>query len=357
MNNEIITKTDNQFGTVRCIEENGTVLFCASDVAKALGYVNANKAVGTHCLAITKRYSTISGRRKQEINFIPECDVYRLICHSKLPDAIRFEKWVFEDVVPNAVHGKQNSEPEQLTLETAEYYFVPKTWRGEPVVTANDVAHFLGSSKRTYGYFIKSHCKESKDFFVLGGSALRAFKAENPSFSKMASAVIIVTQSGFKKLMKAYKTDVDIKKLFIESKTPALPEKSSGSVEISLDQKPREHGDIFEKYRSLGVYKQADVDKLVEEYGIFVNGQNCLPVSVAKKFFIPLAVSTVVAEINGGGRCLIKAEILNDEDPNESYLCTLKVLNRHGISEVVTTHNAFLTGEIKFYEKGKAPVK
>jgi len=186
---------------------------------------------------------------------------------------------------------------------------------------------------------------------------LRAFKAENPSFSKMASAVIIVTQSGFKKLMKAYKTDADIKKLFIESKTPALPEKSSGSVEISLDQKPRAHGDIFEKYRSLGVYKQADVDKLVEKYGIFVNGQNCLPVSVAKKFFIPLAVSTVVAEINGGDRCLIKAEILNDEDPNESYLCTLKVLNRHGISEVVTAHNAFLTGEIKFYEKGKAPVK
>lgn len=264
---------------------------------------------------------------------------------------------MFEDVIPNAVHGKQNTEPEQLTLETAEYYFVPKTWRGEPVVTANDVAHFLGSSKSSYSYFLKSHCKESKDFFVLGGSALRAFKAENPSFSKMASAVIIVTQSGFKKLMKAYKTDVDIKKLFIESKTPALPEKSSGSVEISLDQKPREHGDIFEKYRSLGVYKQADVDKLVEEYGIFVNGQNCLPVSVAKKFFIPLAVSTVVAEINGGDRCLIKAEILNDEDPNESYLCTLKVLNRHGISEVVTTHNAFLTGEIKFYEKGKAPVK
>lgn len=211
MNNEIITKTDNQFGTVRCIEENGTVLFCASDVAKALGYVNANKAVGTHCLAITKRYSTISGRRKQEINFIPECDVYRLICHSKLPDAIRFEKWVFEDVVPNAVHGKQNSEPEQLTLETAEYHYYPKAWHGSPVITAADFAHFTGMSKEAiYPYFHKHPNFDIFHYRHLKNAELRDFKAENPSIPRCIADLYIITRKGCECMLRYFGLTADI---------------------------------------------------------------------------------------------------------------------------------------------------
>ena len=60
-----------EFGTVRTLEEdNGVVLFCASDVAKALGYTNAPDAVSRHCRAIVKRDTPISGKI-QEINFIP----------------------------------------------------------------------------------------------------------------------------------------------------------------------------------------------------------------------------------------------------------------------------------------------
>ena len=32
--------------------------------------------------------------------FIPEGDVYRLIVHSRMPGAERFEKWVFDEVLP-----------------------------------------------------------------------------------------------------------------------------------------------------------------------------------------------------------------------------------------------------------------
>lgn len=73
--------------------------FCASDVAKALGYTNPNKAVNDHCRAITKRSTPISGKN-QDINFIPEGDVYRLIIKSKLPSAEKFEAWVMDDVLP-----------------------------------------------------------------------------------------------------------------------------------------------------------------------------------------------------------------------------------------------------------------
>lgn len=89
-----------QFGKVRVIEEDGKTLFCGSDVAKALGYSNPNKAINDHCRAITKRSTPVSGKI-QEINFITEGDVYRLITHSKLPGAEKFECWVFDEVIPS----------------------------------------------------------------------------------------------------------------------------------------------------------------------------------------------------------------------------------------------------------------
>lgn len=38
--------------------------------------------------------------RQQEARFINEPNLYRLITHSKLPSAEKFEKWVFEEVLP-----------------------------------------------------------------------------------------------------------------------------------------------------------------------------------------------------------------------------------------------------------------
>ena len=88
-----------EFGRVRIIEENGSFLFCASDVAKALGYSNIYDAVRRHCRGLVKREApTTSGI--QMMSYIPEGDVYRLIVHSKLPSAERFERWVFDEVLP-----------------------------------------------------------------------------------------------------------------------------------------------------------------------------------------------------------------------------------------------------------------
>lgn len=99
MDNKIEIFKNEQFGEVRTILEGEIVLFCAADVAKALGYTNPNKAVNDHCRAITKRSTPISGK-VQSINFIPEGDVYRLIIRSKLPAAEKFELWVFDEVIP-----------------------------------------------------------------------------------------------------------------------------------------------------------------------------------------------------------------------------------------------------------------
>lgn len=88
-----------EFGEIRTVEENGRALFCGSDVAKALGYAVPRKALFDHCKGVLKRNIPTNGGR-QEMSFIPESDVYRLVFGSKLPNAERFTDWVTEEVLP-----------------------------------------------------------------------------------------------------------------------------------------------------------------------------------------------------------------------------------------------------------------
>lgn len=114
--NELQIFQNAEFGTIRTIEENGKVLFCGSDVAKALGYKNPSKALSDHCKGITKRYTpTKSGT--QEMNFIPEGDIYRLAAKSELPGADKFESWIFDEVLPSIRKHGAYMTPE--TLEAA----------------------------------------------------------------------------------------------------------------------------------------------------------------------------------------------------------------------------------------------
>lgn len=98
---------NEEFGTIRTIDENGKILFCGSDVAKALGYARPNDAVSAHCKA-TVKHSTLINGKIQTINYIiSEGDLYRLITHSKLKSAEKFERWVFGEVLPSIrKHGR-----------------------------------------------------------------------------------------------------------------------------------------------------------------------------------------------------------------------------------------------------------
>lgn len=87
---------------IRLVEENGSPLFVATDVAMVLGYQKPNNAVNRHCKGVAlKRGITDSLGRVQEIRVIREPDVYRLVINSKLPAAQKFENWVMEDVLPS----------------------------------------------------------------------------------------------------------------------------------------------------------------------------------------------------------------------------------------------------------------
>lgn len=80
---------------MRTIVADDKVLFCGSDVAKALGYAEPQKAVAKYCKnsTLTKggtNCTTIYKGGIQTMLYIPEGDVYRLIVSSKLPSACPF---------------------------------------------------------------------------------------------------------------------------------------------------------------------------------------------------------------------------------------------------------------------------
>ena len=98
--NELTIMTNELFGEVRFVEIDGKPYAVANDVAKALGYANPSKATNDHCRNSIKIWGNDSLGRRQEFKAIPEGDIYRLIIRSKLPGADKFERWVFDEVIP-----------------------------------------------------------------------------------------------------------------------------------------------------------------------------------------------------------------------------------------------------------------
>ena len=101
--NEIQIFQNQEFGAIRTLSnEQGDVMFCAKDVAEALGYNNTMKAVRDHVDEEDKLRERIvlSGQNRQAI-FINESGLYALILSSKLEGARRFKHWVTSEVLPS----------------------------------------------------------------------------------------------------------------------------------------------------------------------------------------------------------------------------------------------------------------
>ena len=120
-NNAQLAVFSFQGNEVRTVTENNEVFFVGKDVCERLGYVNATDAMNKHCRGVAKRYPIIDALgRQQEARILSESDVMRLICSSQMPEAQKFEKWVFEEVLPSIrkdggyMVAKAEETPEQL---------------------------------------------------------------------------------------------------------------------------------------------------------------------------------------------------------------------------------------------------
>ena len=99
---EIKSFENKEFGKVRSVVIDGNVYFVASDVAKSLGYSNPRDAILRHCKGVVKHDIPTNGG-KQNVNVIPKGDVVRLVTHSELPWAEKFESWIFDEVIPSVL--------------------------------------------------------------------------------------------------------------------------------------------------------------------------------------------------------------------------------------------------------------
>lgn len=115
MNNQLQVFNHVKFGQIRIIDQNGDPFFVAMDIASSLGYANPSEAIRDHCKKVNKiTVHSNTARTAQDdppISYliIPESDVYRLVMRSQLPNAIEFQDWVCEEVLPSIrKHGYYN---------------------------------------------------------------------------------------------------------------------------------------------------------------------------------------------------------------------------------------------------------
>ena len=115
MKNQIFKS--KEFGQIRTCMMDGETYFVGKDVASALGYRNAPKAMADHVddedKGITKCY-TLGGN--QEMTVINESGLYSLILSSKLESAKRFKRWVTSEVLP-AIRKNGRYELEQQNTQ------------------------------------------------------------------------------------------------------------------------------------------------------------------------------------------------------------------------------------------------
>lgn len=125
---------NSEFGELSVVVKDNKEYIEAISVAQILGYSNPRAAIISHCKkegVIFYDVGVVTGKKGDLTNaiqyvskkFIDEGNLYRLIIKSKLPSAIKFEKWIMEEIIPSIRnHGAYLSDDAiSKTLETPDF--------------------------------------------------------------------------------------------------------------------------------------------------------------------------------------------------------------------------------------------
>ncbi|UUE19353.1 BRO family protein [Microbacterium sp. J1-1] len=89
---------------LRTVMIDGDPWFVARDVAAVLNYADPTSAIRAHCKGVPTHHPLLTTGGAQTVRVISEPDVLRMIVACRLPEAERFERWVFEEVLPTIRH-------------------------------------------------------------------------------------------------------------------------------------------------------------------------------------------------------------------------------------------------------------
>lgn len=106
--NELQIFTHPDFGSLEVwIGPDGKPWFPATESAMVLKYANPQEAVRDHCIKAGCAFRSVSypsGTKQKK--YINRPNLSRLIARSKLPEAAKFESWIFDDVLESVFdHG------------------------------------------------------------------------------------------------------------------------------------------------------------------------------------------------------------------------------------------------------------
>lgn len=123
--NDVRIFNNPDFGNIRTAKIDGKDYFCGNDVASALKYSSPKNAVSRHCKGAL--FWCPDGEQ-QEMKYIPEGDMYRLIIKASSQSnseevrgvAEKFEEWIFDEVLPQlrqtGSYNVPKTIPEQIQL-------------------------------------------------------------------------------------------------------------------------------------------------------------------------------------------------------------------------------------------------
>lgn len=194
MNDGMLTVSNSEFGKLDILVEDGKELFPATECARILGYNQPGDAVRTHCQGCVKRTVVDARGCKQIANYIPEGDLWRLIIRSRLPAAQKFEKWLFDEVLPELRRtGGYRAKPSTD---------LPHQWMGRGCIRIDDAAKVLGVKKDKIRELLnkrKTVYRNGVDWETLHGYEVDEYKFYN-RVPTAAKGICIVYDSGMAKL-------------------------------------------------------------------------------------------------------------------------------------------------------------
>lgn len=114
MENGLQVFTNEQFGRMRTVNQDGECWFVGKDVAEILGYAKPQNAIAAHVDNDDRKVAPIQGTPggTQDMLIINESGLYSLILSSKLPAAKQFKHWVTSEILPTLRKHQVYATPE-----------------------------------------------------------------------------------------------------------------------------------------------------------------------------------------------------------------------------------------------------
>lgn len=285
MNNEVITFNNEEFGSVRCMPIDNEPWFVGKDIAVALGYSNASKAVMMHVDHDDKQFimmnttDTPEGnlRGKSKTAFINESGLYSLILRSRRTSAKQFKNWITNEVLPSLNKSSNNNDSEPYEQNKAA---LVKVENNQIVTDSRSVAEHFGKEHK--------HVLEAIDNLVAQNSATKnMFLGQTREYRGRDFRYYLMNRDGFSLLVMGFtgKAALEWKLKYIEAfnmMEKEITNKSALAIPKDYPSALRALADEYEKNQRLSVENKAMLPK-ADFYDTLMDTKNAIPMGEAAK--------------------------------------------------------------------------